>query len=710
MPRRLLPFLLALLLCLSAAASPAGRSRIVLRQADGSRIEALLGGDEWHKTLTTLSGEAIALADDGCYHYIYYHTDGHRILTPWKAGDPATPPAIRARAAHIPQEAIARLAAQKRDVALRQREIRRRLVRTAGFPAEQRILVLLVQFSDLKFRYTQEDFELLLEGDARRYFNDQFASVGTQFHVDVAPLVTLPNRYAYYGKNDTSGSDTNPHLMVRDACQAVDASVDFSQYDTDGDGILDNVFLFFAGADEAEGAGDDHLWSHHWYLRDGAGLTLRLDGVLINSYACTSELMYTSRGTTTRAGIGTFCHEYSHSFGLPDFYDTDYEGSGGLSEGLWGSLSLMDGGNRNESSMRPPNYTVVERWLLGLCEPQPLQAGETRLSPGDDGLILEAAKSGECYLFECRSNDGWDSAIGSKGLLIYHVDRSDNNAGGVMASSRWKANTLNCNPLHPCVDLIEADPSVIASFAEARANGRLRDYVHRCFFPLSAHTAFTPNTQPAFTFWNGSASSLSLSDIRFDGDDILFTVGESETMRLPEVATLSGDVFQDAAILSWTTDIPEYYASSWLSWGPTGKDAKEIEVKPYAAGHYAVTLEGLEAKKAYTVTAYFKSGGSPVNTRSFSFTTKSVYTGSSPFIWLPKTGRNADGSFAPGARLPLRIYHLPAGTAVSWRFDGEDITVGTDGYFTVPRSGRLQAILTDAEGNESLLLKILTVR
>ena len=710
MPRRLLLSLLAFLLCLSASAAPAGRSRIVLQQADGTRLEALLGGDEWHKTLTTLSSEAIALADDGNYHYIYYTPDGHRQLTPWKVGDPATPLAVRSRSAQLPPSAVTRLAAQKRDVALRQRELRRRQLRAAGFPDEQRILVLLVQFSDLKFRYTQEDFELLLDGDARRYFNDQFAAVGTQFHVDVSPVLSLPNRYAYYGKNDSSGSDTNPHLMVRDACQAADASVDFSQYDADGDGILDNVFLFFAGADEAEGAGDDHIWSHQWYLRDGAGLTLRLDGVLINSYACTSELMYTARGTTTRAGIGTFCHEYSHSLGLPDLYDTDYEDSGGLSEGLWGSLSLMDGGNRNESSMRPPNYTVVERWLLGLCEPQPLLAGELRLTPGDDGFILEADKAGECYLLECRGNDGWDSAIGGKGLLIYHVDRSDNDAGGVTAASRWQNNSLNCNPVHPCADLVEADPSVIASFAEARANGRLRDYVPRCFFPLSEHTAFTPNTQPAFTFWNGNASPLSLSEVRFEGDDILFTVSESETMRLPEVATLGGDVFQDAAILGWTTDLPEYYGSSWLCWGPTGKETEEIEVRPYAPGHYAFTLESLEAKKAYTVKVYFKSGGSPANIRSHSFTTKSVYSGSRPFIWLPKTGRGADGSFAPGARLPLRIYNLPKGTAVSWRFDGEEIAVGADGYFTLPRSGALTAILTDAAGDEELLLKNLTVR
>lgn len=714
MPKRILFLTVLLSLSLLAAAAPAGRRHIVLRQPDGQEVNAILQGDEFHKLLTTEDGCAIALGEDGFYHYIYFTPEGRREQTAWRANDPATPPSVLARSRSIPHETLARLAAQKRSVAngLRARSLTVPVPR-AQFPAERHILVILAQFSDLKFRYSRDDFSQRLNNDARQYFEDQFAGVGTQFSFEVSSIVTLPNRYAYYGKNDSEGNDTNPHLMIRDACQLADAEVDFSRYDTDGDGTVDNVFVVYAGADESEGAGDDHIWSHQWYLRDGAGLTVSLDGVLINNYATTSELMYTSRNSTTLTGIGTFCHEYSHTLGLPDFYDTDYESSGGISEGLWASLSLMDSGNRNGGSMTPPYYTAVERWLLGLSVPRPLAEGEQRLSPihrEGDCLILQTDKAGEYYIFECRAQEGWDAYIGGAGLLIYHIDRSDNTAGEKTAAARWKDNSINCNPAHPCVDLIEADPSIVSRFASARTEGKLRDLIPRAFFPQEERVSFTPNTQPAFLFWSGTASGLSLTDIRLDGDDILFTVSGAETLRIPEVKTISDDVFQDAAIISWTTDIAEYYGSSWIIWGPAGKEQQEIEVRPWKPGHYAVTLEGLEAKKAYTAKACFKSGGSPVNARSCNFTTKSTLPGSRPFIFLPTLGRRDDGCFSTDAKFPLRVYHLPDGMSVSWRFDGLDVTTGGDGYFTPGHSGTLKAILTAQDGSEDILMKEITVR
>jgi M6 family metalloprotease-like protein len=164
--------------------------------------------------------------------------------------------------------------------------------------------------------------------------------------------------------------------------------------DDDGDGEVDNVFVFFAGGDEAEGAGDDCIWSHAWYIKDGAGRNLVLDGKTINRYACTSELtLYRDAAGKVRqrlAGIGSFCHEYSHTFDLPDMYDTDYESSGGHAEALWVSTSLMDGGNYNNLGSVPPNFNAVERELLGLSEPVVIeQSGVYTLEPVNKG--------GQCY-------------------------------------------------------------------------------------------------------------------------------------------------------------------------------------------------------------------------------------------------------------------------------------------------------------------------
>lgn len=715
--RRILPALLLLLLSLTATASPARRSRITLLQQDGTRIEALLSGDEFHHRLTTLDGCAIALDDAGqAYRYVRFREDGTREVTPWRADDPSVPAEVRSASRLRP--AVSPVApARKTANTLRSRRLRsvRQRIGEGETPAEQPILILLAQFSDLKFHYDRERFESLLsleEKSARRYFEDQFAAAGLTFSIDIAPIVTLPNGYAYYGKNNSSGTDKNPHLMVRDACQLADPYVDFSRYDSDGDGTVDNVFLFYAGGDEADGAGDDHIWSHQWYLRDGAGLSLTLDGVLINSYACTSELMYTSRGTTLTT-IGTFCHEYSHSFGLPDYYDTDYEASGGISEGLWISLALMDGGNRNDGGRTPPWYNALDRYLLGLTEPRPLETGVQRLSPIDrsgDCLILQTDREGEYFLFECRAQEGWDSDIGGSGLLIYHIDRSTNTAGEKTAADRWRDNTLNCYPGHPCVDLVEADPLVAARFPAARSSGTVQELVGNVFFPFGERISFTPNTQPPFLFWSGNGSSLSLSDIHFDGEDIVFTVSASEVVQLPDITGLGAEVFQDAAILSWATSIPDYSAPTYLSWGQTGKEMNEIEIRPYEPGRYAWTLEGLDAKKDYTVRVYVKSGGSPAHVSQYSFLTKSRHDGSRPYIWLKSADRGSDGSFVSGTRIPLRIYHLPAGTSVRWLFDGEPVATGPDGYYHLERAGELRAILSDESGNETILQKMITLR
>ena len=47
--------------------------------------------------------------------------------------------------------------------------------------------------------------------------------------------------------------------MIIEACQLIDDEIDFTKYDTDGDGVIDNVFVFYAGQSEAAGGGDDTI-------------------------------------------------------------------------------------------------------------------------------------------------------------------------------------------------------------------------------------------------------------------------------------------------------------------------------------------------------------------------------------------------------------------------------------------------------------------
>ena len=252
-------------------------------------------------------------------------------------------------------------------------DIAGRTSETEPAPANRHGIVILAQFKDLKFQFTR----------------DNFVSMLTQ------------NGYSY------NGADGSAVDYFNDQFRLADAEIDFSLYDDDGDGEVDNVFVFFAGGDEAEYAGDDRIWSHAWYVRDGAKINLTLDGKVINRYACTSELTRLDFTNYDMAGIGTFCHEFSHTLGLMDYYDTDYEGSGGQAEALWTTTALMDAGNGNNFGNTPPNYNAIDRECVGTTLPETItEEGTYTLEPIQNSgkyYRIDTDTEDEYFLLECRT-------------------------------------------------------------------------------------------------------------------------------------------------------------------------------------------------------------------------------------------------------------------------------------------------------------------
>ena len=438
--------------------------------------------------------------------------------------------------------------------------------------------------------------------------------------------------------------------------------------------------MFYAGADEAQTAESDLIWSHAWYIRDGAGMSLTLDGKVINRYACTSEL--TGAESDARiAPIGTFCHEYTHTFGLPDFYDTDYEGSDGLvSAALWRSTSLMDAGNYNNDGNTPPNLNAIEREYLGLSEPETMTEGEYILEPiSENGryLRLDTGTEGEYFLFECRSGKGWDAYINggtgaARGMLIYHIDKSSvRNIFSEVYNTvttpelRWSLyNEVNANPAHQCADLIEADGR------SDRLSSGIYGNLAGIFFPAGS-SSFTEDGTPSFKDWNGDGMPLSITGIEYDGDNIRFTVSSSSEI-IPNVRNITTDIFQDAVIISWESDIATrksaYLTGSW--------DNKETEVIPYADGKYCITVEGLEPGSQYSLSIMFKSAsGTDGKPATSAFRTKSLYKENAfPYIYFPKSGRVSTGTFKKGTKLPLRVMNATDAVSVTWTLDGKVIT------------------------------------
>lgn len=383
---------------------------------------------------------------------------------------------------------------------------------------ERHVLVILVNFTNLKWSFAddpQAEMNAMLNepgytgnhctGSAADFFHASSNGV-YQPKFDVYGPVDLNKPYSYYGRNDRDGQDTAPWEMVADACTALDDQVDFSIYDTNGDGYVDNVYVFYAGYGENEGAGADYIWPHAFNLRYVMNPPV-LDGVTIDHYACSNELTLRTMGNDqlTHSGIGTFCHEFSHVLGLPDVYATDY--SGAFTPGAY---CVMDHGSYNNNSRTPPLYSIYEKYALEWEKPIDITEGaDINMQPTVDGgyayrVTIDPARPTEYYLFENRQQHGWDSFIPGHGLLVWHVDFN---------KEIWDANVVNNTPAHQYLDLVEADGTAV----EGSQAGDLFPGVNgRSEFKATSESPF-----PRFANWDGKASKFDVTNI---GEDVTGTL------------------------------------------------------------------------------------------------------------------------------------------------------------------------------------------
>lgn len=393
------------------------------------------------------------------------------------------------------------------------------------YPAygDKRAVVLLVEFKNKKFTiddpktfYTrmlnEEGFsEEKCTGSARDYF---IASSDSIFRpiFDVYGPVQVANDYSYYGQNTWGGNDARPEQLALHACQLLDDEVDFSLYDNDGDGVIDCVYLFYAGYGEADGGGSSTIWPHSWDLSQATSRKYLFDNVRLDHYACSNEIQETSRMVD---GIGTFCHEFGHVLGLPDLYSTMYTQS--FTPSTW---DIMDTGSYNNSSRTPPYYSAAERCALDWLKPESLAPGEITLLPLIDenrAFIVTATDPNEYYILENRQQRGFDTYIPGHGMLIWHID---------YYPTAWSNNTVNISPNHLYWDLVEAD-------GVKNNNTRAGDA-----FPGTFNvTEYSPETIPAWVDWEGNDMPFRLFNISESEQGVItFNVqrlGEEE--EVPEV-------------------------------------------------------------------------------------------------------------------------------------------------------------------------------
>jgi immune inhibitor A len=301
-------------------------------------------------------------------------------------------------------------------------------VRSRPTTGRARLLVLLVDFADNRGTRPAADLRDMLfsqgtypTGSMYDFYKENSYD---QLHIegDVVGWLRLPQPYSYYVNGENGTSDTNyPHnaqKMVEDALVEAVKTVDFRQFDADGDKFLDGLFVVHAGGG-AEGAPNQasraqKIWSHQWNITR----PFVSNGVTAYAYLTVPE----------DCRVGVCCHEFGHMLGLPDLYDTTYASEG---VGVW---CVMGAGSWNDNGLTPGHFCAWSKARLKWLTPSVVKTAKTlSLAPVERDKravyrLWTKGKSGsEYFLLENRQRSGFDAKLPGDGLLIWRIDDANHN-------------------------------------------------------------------------------------------------------------------------------------------------------------------------------------------------------------------------------------------------------------------------------------------
>ena len=634
------------LLCISANAVPAKPGQFTIALGDGTTLQVRQLGDEFHHSLATADGLTIAQGADG---YYYYQSQG--TLTTQRAHDLASRSA--AEKAFLSQNegkfAFSSVPAPSQRARARRVQGLRRATQVPN-NGSPRVPIILVQYKDKKMSNTKTQFEAHYKTNAKsvlQYFTDQSNGLYTpQF--DIYGIYTLNSNRSTYGANDTNGYDKGVAKMVGEAIEKAGNNIDWSQYDNNGDGEADVCIVVYAGVGEAQSSVTNAIWPCQWSLSDaasygdGSGAVTR-NGTTINKFAVFNEISGSSDYGSTLDGIGTFCHEFSHCLGLPDFYETTYS-HGYYGMGNW---SLMDAACYNGGSVdgdTPIGYSAYEKNFMGwidLITPventqYTLPVFNSKTLANDQAIKITALNENEYWILENRKKQGWDYYIPDEGVLITHF---------TYVASRWDANTVNDEAIQ-LATIIPADNSL----SDNNENKDLFGETNHAFTTTSS-PAMKANMKANGTLASstGGAGTVNkpVTEITLNSDgtaSLWYMKGSTPTLTAPVLADAT-DVTTSAFTASWTHTAT---VSCTYTLNVTQGTTTVLNQTGITAKNYTVT--GLEAGKTYT----FKVKAVPVNATQAAESdwsnTKTVTLPSVPAFTSPADGSTVSfGSIEAGA-------------------------------------------------------------
>ncbi len=586
-----------------ANAVPAKRGSFTFTQPDGTTFTASITGDEFTHYYLTDDNVPVLQGEDGYYRYADFDAVGELVLSKAKAQNPGVRSAEGT--AFVKNINLDRF---QQKMNLRYTDQLKQKARVApqqgmglfssNYPrtGKVRCLVFLVEYTDVKFSTPEplEYFSRLFNeegfsdyggtGSVRDYFLDQSNGL-FDVQYDVYGPVQLAQKRSYYGQDyGGTGNDRNPEEMAIEAAEALKDQIDYSQYDFDEDGMVDNIFIVYAGMGQASGGPAESVWPHAWNIPDGA----EYNGKTLDAYCCVNELEINS----DPAPVGTFVHEFSHVMGLPDLYAT--RGNLNCTPGSW---SVLDYGPYNNDGRTPPAYGAFERNAMGWLDPivleEPTSVELEAIHKSNECYLIPTERSNEFFLLENRQQDGWDTYIPYHGMLIWHIDFSQ---------TVWDNNVVNNTASHQYVDIEEANnnPNTDSPVAE-------RGY---SFPGTSRNTSFTSSTVPALVSWSKRPIDMPITNIEETDDGIIKfdAAGGFIVFDTPAAPRMSAS--EDGKItLEW--DAVEK-ATDYLINLYRNIDGKSVSVGDYVDYHAgnvtSLIIEGAEGETEYSATVTAAAG------------------------------------------------------------------------------------------------------
>ena len=377
--------------------------------------------------------------------------------------------------------------------------------RTGGdfYHGERRQLTVLAEFNDRPFKGDEEATlaqwnkifntknlsELPFKGSVHDYFFAQsYGDFDLIFDLEYVKVKGDAKKYA------SDATDENSRFLVQDIMEVLQTrNIDWSLYDWNGDGFVNQLLIVYAGHGMNDYSGNDLIWPHQWWMSDHfqdgkqepycdpISVTYNDKEYKVDCYCALQELTKND----DYGSFGTICHEYTHCFGFPDYYNN--------SRSYLGGWELMDSGNYNGEGYSPAGYSAHERWLMGWLTPTELTTTTTVTDMpalGDEPqayLIRNDGFPNEYYIVENRQQDGWDASLPGNGIIVNHVDYDKD----LWVSTKAYVNTFSRQ--HYLIFPANNISSATTVFSKNWS------------YPYQKNNSLTNTSTPAAELWNANA-------------------------------------------------------------------------------------------------------------------------------------------------------------------------------------------------------------